>query len=1038
VGFHRVDLPPELLSAASDPTTHDLIGHQVSPGEELRYGVQPEYRPEAPVADRFAATGVCIDLRFTDGSRLSSLTADGQGIALDPTAVYESKRRLVDQWTWVWVPLDAAVGRTIAAVELAVAVPAMSRSATGVLRGWLDPIEIGAVEHLGPRPTDRVRTRRGTHSSMLYSRGLTVPAVGVPHGLIMATPVTDASSAHWVYLWHQHNDPCNRPGIEAFATSLIPSPWIGERAAFHVMPSPESVPVLDRGQRRLSFDHRHEYDRVHQYRVEFDCGIVAELIPARAAVVMRFELPEGGSLLLDRLGTGEVDLQRTDSGARFTGWVDAELERVPVVPRLFVWGEIRGRVHQTGWLETPDRGQAAWASFGPARAGVEVRIGVSFISVEQARRNLGEDVGEADYADVVEAAQSLWDRALSAIEVSGATAEQEVTLTSALARVLLFPNTMHELVGGSPHYASPFQPAKGNRPDRTGLVVKRGLLSVNNGYWDTYRTAWPLLALIDPQTPDLIDGVVQHFRDSGWTTRWSAPGHVDVMVGTSSDAIMADLALRGIALDHQAAFAAAVRNATVVPPEPAVGRKGLERSIFLGYTPAEIWEGLSWTLEAAVNDHAVGRYARWLADRDDRPAERERYLAFAEWFEGRAAGYAKLFNPDTGFFQGRLADGTWRVPSEEFDPGIWGTDYTETNGWGMAFSVPHDGSGLAALHGGTEALAAKLDEFSATPEPGDETVRGSYPYQIHEISEAKDIRLGQLAVSNQPAHHIPAMWCHAGRPDEAQAVLAECCRRLFSGWQIGQGNPGDEDNGEMSAWWILNAIGLYPLVPGEPGWLIVAPLFERTTLRLAGGGEFVITATRQSPDACYIRSARVSGREWTSVWLPHSELVPGGTLHLDLASEPTHWGRGSAPPSASSGLPRVLADHITQARIEGAQPRAVTDDDSTAGLILGSGAKLLLSLDRTGAPTLATLTVKGPASVDLELTIGEQVARLRADFEDGVQTIPFRIPAAPAPLASSARLRNLGPPVDLRQVELLSRRPWDPALDLPEGTGAWR
>lgn len=1081
----------------------DLSGHVVAPGEVFRYAVLPEFRPDLTGDARFAASAVAFDVLFDDGSALSSLTPDLHGVALDPHAQSAHRFLLPDQWTRVEVSLDAAGGRTVRAIVLRVAA-----SVPGPLRGFADGIEIARPRPLGDRPTDAVRTRRGTHSAMLYSRGLNVPAVSTPHALIMATPVTDASSPHWVYAWHEHNAPDGRPGLEALATTLIPSPWIGERAALQVMPSALPVPPVDPDERRLPFHHRDEYDRVHHYRVLLDAGagagasadgppIIAEIAPARAAVAMRFTLPSGGSLLFDRLGSGAVTVTATPTGARITAYVDQVLERVPIVPRLFVWGEVTADVTATGTLPTPGRGDAAWVRIGdpgkergsmdasPEASIALLRLGVSFLSLDHARANLAADIGNRSFDEVAARAQDEWDDALSAIEVEGATREQRITLASGLVRALMFPNTAHEFVDGEPVYASPFHASTGDTPEQTGLRAVPGLLSTNNGYWDTYRTAWPLLGLIDPRTPALADGIVQHARDSGWMTRWSAPGHVDVMVGTSSDAILADLARRGVPLDHAAALETGIRNATALPPEPAVGRKGQAHALYRSYASTSVWEGMSWTLEAAINDHALARYAGWCADTETDPARRERLRAHEEWLAGRAAVYASVFNPGTGFFQGREPDGSWRVASESFDPGVWGTDYVETNGWGMAFTAPHDGAGLAALHGGTARLAAALERFFDAREPGDESVRGSYPYQIHEISEARDQRLGQLALSNQPAHHIPAMWAFAGRPDNAHEVIREAVERLFAGPELGQGNPGDEDNGEMSAWWILNAIGLYPLIPGEPGWFITAPLFSRTRVRLAAGGVFTIAT---SGAGRHIAAATLDGEPWNDVWLPHDRVRAGGELRITLTDASSSWGAESAPPSASLGLPRVPVDHIVGARIvrggsgraaaapadagveagaevfagaevqanAGVEARAdaatgtevearaeveagaLIDDDAETGLVLEHGDQVELTLDgrargAASAPSIATVTIAGPAAASLRIESAAGAVSWTSVIEDEVRLTPLRLHALalpdPALGATLVRVINTGAAIEVRELELLSYEEWSAPRD---------
>ncbi len=372
---------------------------------------------------------------------------------------------------------------------------------------------------------------------------------------------------------------------------------------------------------------------------------------------------------------------------------------------------------------------------------------------------------------------------------------------------------------------------------------------MNNGFWDTYRTAWPHYCFFTPDlADDLVDGVVEQFRDGGWTARWSAPGYVDSMPGASADVVLADAASHGRRFDETGGYDSALRNACVPPPHPWVGRKGIGTSRFTGYTSTAVAEGMSWSLENAIADDAIAHWSASLAQRAAAlgVAERRReFLANAIWFTQRSLHYRRLFDRRIGFFQGRLADGSWHHDPDTFDPDRWGGDYTETNAWGMAVSVPHDAAGLAELYGGDDALARRLDDLFATTERATGRVVGAYGGIIHEMTEARAIRCGMAAMSNQPAHHMPFMYLSTGRPWLTQWWTREILDRLFVGGEIGQGYPGDEDNGEMSAWWLWAAAGLYPLHPASGELAITAPLISRPEPR-PGAGRHAEGARRSS------------------------------------------------------------------------------------------------------------------------------------------------------------------------------------------------
>lgn len=407
----------------------------------------------------------------------------------------------------------------------------------------------------------------------------------------------------------------------------------------------------------------------------------------------------------------------------------------------------------------------------------------------------------------------------------GATTDQLTTLYSSLYRLYLYPNSGFEQVGSEGgkakyQYASPFSPQTGpDTPTHTGAKIVDGKVYVNNGFWDTYRTTWPAYSFLTPKKAgELVDGFVQQYKDGGWISRWSSPGYADLMTGTSSDVAFADAYVKGVDFDAPAAYEAALKNASVVPPSSGVGRKGMETSPFLGYASTETHEGLSWSLEGYLNDYGIAKMGQALYKKTGK----ERYKEESEYFLNRARNYVTLFDAkagagqgSSGFFQGRDLKGDWRVPSDKYDARIWGYDYTETNGWGYAFTAPQDSRGLANLYGGRSGLGKKLDAYFSTPETAEPEFAGSYGGVIHEMTEARDVRMGMYGHSNQVAHHATYMYNAASQPWKTQEKVREVLSRLYVGSEIGQGYHGDEDNGEQSAWYLFSSMGFYPLVMGS-------------------------------------------------------------------------------------------------------------------------------------------------------------------------------------------------------------------------------
>jgi predicted alpha-1,2-mannosidase len=909
----------------------------VTPKTQLSYVIFPEFLLDDL---NYPSTYASLDLAFTDGTYLSDLKAvDHHGFGLSPQAQGASKALYTNQWNNIVSSIGTvAAGKTIDRILLAYDNP---KGPTG-FKGWVDDIKItgNPPAKSYPHLSDYVLTTRGTNATSNFSRGNNFPATAVPHGFNFWTPVTNAGSMSWLYDYHKGNNADNLPTLEAFAASHEPSPWMGDRQTFQVMPSTaDGVPDANRDARAMPFKHDNEIAKAHYYSVQFDNGVRTEIAPTDHAAVFKFGFPGAANLIFDNVNN-DGGLTLDAANRTVTGYSDVKSGLSAGAGRLFVYATFDQPVTAQGML--PGGGGAnvtGYLKFGDTH-NVTMKIATSLISVDQARKNLETEVSATDTLETVrDRAQKAWDDQLKVIEVEGASEDQRTTLYSNLYRLLLYPNSGSENTGTPQapknQYASPFVPNTGpNTPTRTGAKIVDGKVYVNNGFWDTYRTTWPAYALLTPgKAGEMVDGFVQQYRDGGWIARWSSPGYANLMTGTSSDVAFADAYLKGIGtFDVQGAYDAALRNATVTPPNvtnSSVGRKGIDKSIFLGYTPTSVGEGMSWALEGYINDFGISQLAQALYDKS--PANdprKQEYKDNAEYFRNRAQNYVNMFDPAIGFFQGKTETGQWRTTPDKYNPQEWGYDYTETDGWNMAFTVPQDGQGLANLYGGRDKLAQKLDQFFATPE----TARfpGSYGGTIHEMIEARDIRMGQYGHSNQPSHHIPYMYDFTGQPFKTQAKTREITTRLYLGSEIGQGYPGDEDNGEMSAWYIFSALGFFPLQMGSPTYAIGSPLFTKATINLENGKKLVINAPKNNAQNVYVQNLKVNGKAYDKTFLPHDLLAAGGTLDFDMGPKPSSWGTGADAvfPSLTKGndVPKPLRDISANGTLDG--PPALFDNNS--------------------------------------------------------------------------------------------------------------
>ncbi|WP_407288267.1 GH92 family glycosyl hydrolase [Streptomyces sp. BP-8] len=890
------------------------VDSPVTASTALSYEIFPEMATTDPA---YPATHVAVDLAFTDGTYLSELGAvDQHGAPLTPQGQAASKTLYVNQWNHRESRIGAvAAGRTVDRILVAYDAPEAPRTAPA-FRGWVDDLTLGPkapdkpLAHL----SDYAVTTRGTLSSGSFSRGNTFPATAVPNGFNFWTPVTNAGSSDWLYEYARRNNADNLPTLQAFSASHEPSPWMGDRQTFQVMPSVAAgTPDASRTGRALPFHHANETAKPHYYGVTFDNGLKAEITPTDHAALMRFTFPgDDASLIFDNVNNkGGLSLD-TERGV-VTGFSDVRSGLSVGATRLFVYGVFDAPVTGGGRLEGGGgKDVTGYLRFRPgADRTVTMRIATSLIGVDQAKANLSREIpaGTA-FGDVERRAQSQWDDLLGRIEVQGASRDQLTTLYSNLYRLYLYPNSGFEKVGSRTRYASPFSPQTGpDTPTRTGSKIVDSAVYVNNGFWDTYRTTWPAYSLLTPERAGkMVDGFVQQYKDGGWISRWSSPGYADLMTGTSSDVAFADAYVKGVEFDAEAAYAAAVKNATVAPPNPGVGRKGMNTAPFLGYTSTDTREGMSWALEGYLNDFGIARMGKALYAK----THKQRYKEESAYFFQRARNYVRLFDDKVGFFQGKDARGDWRLPPDRFDPRVWGHDYTETNAWTFAFTAPQDTRGLANLYGGRAALAKKLDAYFSTPETAAKEFAGSYGDVIHEMTEARDTRMGMYGHSNQPSHHIAYTYDAAGQPWKAQQKVREALSRLYLGSEIGQGYPGDEDNGEMSAWYVFSSLGFYPLVMGQGEYAVGSPLFTKATIHLENGRDLVVNAPRNNARNVYVQSLRVNGKPWNSTALPHKMLARGGTLEFTMGPNPSAWGSGknAAPTSLTRGdrIPAPAAD----------------------------------------------------------------------------------------------------------------------------------
>ncbi|RAX44254.1 alpha-1,2-mannosidase [Arthrobacter sp. AQ5-06] len=1000
----------------------DLSGLPVAPDTVVHWAFYAD-GPNAVHAPH-ASLAVTVDVAFDDGTRLSgdARVRDRYDVPMTASAQFEAAWSMPEQWNADSASLEPWAGRT-ASFEVVLGAPSLSDAcpALGLVEGFIEVIVGSRTDAAGstsaePTPAERVDTRRGSHSGDRFSRGNTIPITAVPHGFCFLTPATDAVDTRWPYRWSVHDNEQGRP-LAALQFSHQPSPWIGDRGVVQVRPFlgapgsavPHIVPQT-------------EYARPHLYAARLHGSAGVQMTATSHGGVFRIAADTASDVVGFSIGAPDGGGRVTfhDDGT-FDGWTPEGTADWGNPPRAYFAGVVLGE---------GDVVDGAVSALGA----LEVRIAQSFLSVDQARRSLAQELpASRSFDDLRDTLHAEWNDLLGAVELPQAHAaerpwrgladdEARAQIASALYRLHLYPNTTAENTGTieAPQlrFADPMVPADPHGDDTTGAPVVDGDLHVNNGYWDTYRTAWPALALFDAEgTGRMLDGLLQQARRGGWMARWSAPGYVDSMVGTSSDQIFADAERWGVVFDEQAAFETAWRNACEPSADPRQGRKGVARGRFTGYISSDVLEGMSWSIENGIADAGIARFASRLAARGGDGTAR--WAAYARYFGNRALSYRTLFDPEHGFFRGKDAAGRF---SETFDPRDWGGDNVETNGWGMSVSPVHDGAGLAELYGGREGLRVHLDRLFAEPETGDVAFAGGYGVVIHEQREARAQRSGMCALSNQPAHHIPWMHVDGDRPWQAGALVHGLAGRLFAGGMIGQGFPGDEDNGEMSMWWLWAALGLYPLELGSGELRIGSPLFDDIRVRRSDGGGLRVRADRPHPDARYLVSATLDGVPLKRAVLSVDALNGDAELELVFTSD---VGEVAASP-LWAGDEDAARWHPDLTRDSGRPldpAHASLFDDGVAPDTALTAASAGWVFDRPRTVTDVTLTAAADAPADAYVwqasDDGENwrdVATTHCEPLIAGRTTPFAF-AEPV-TARTLRVRALNDPVTLRQLEL--------------------
>ncbi|KQM48119.1 alpha-mannosidase [Sphingomonas sp. Leaf208] len=751
----------------------------------------------------------------------------------------------------------------------------------------------GAMQPQDQPSVDLVNPLMGTDSDYTLSYGNTYPAVAVPWGMNFWTPVTGKTTSGWGYTYDANT-------INGIKQTHQPSPWMNDYAAFSLMATTGALKVKE-DERASWYSHKAEDSRPYSYKVYLaDYDVTAEVAPTNRAAQFRFTFPQSNDahIILDGYAGGSM-VSIDKAKRRITGYVRNNHGGVPDNFHNYFVAEFdhdftvsqtwdgKGQVSATSTREGDHVG--AVVSFKTRKGEqVGVKVASSFISLEQAERNLRGEIGGDGFEQTKTKAKAIWQREFDRVQVTDPNLDNRRIFYSALYRMLQFPRMFHEVdaTGQTVHYS----PYDGK--------VHPGFLYTDNGFWDTWRAVFPFFALMYPERDsEIMQGLANTYKESGWLPEWASPGHRDVMIGSNSANLIADAYLNGVrGFDVETLYEAMVKNATTSQGRPvdkkgkivgAVGREGVEYYNRLGYVPYDVGinENAARTLEYATADFSISRLAAALGKTED-----------AKLYATRAQNYRKLYDTQSGWMRGRNKDGSWSTP---FSPYKWGDAFTEGNALHYSWSVMQDVQGLADLMGGREAFVKRLDSIFTTPPIFDDSYYGQ---TIHEIREMQIVDMGQYAHGNQPIQHMTYLYDWAGAPWKTQYHVRDVMKKLYS--PAPDGYPGDEDNGQTSAWYVFSALGFYPVTPAVGQYAIGSPLFQTVKLTMPGGKILTIEAANNGPGNVYIQSASFNGTPHDKPWLTRAALQQGGTLRFVMGPTPnTAWGSAKADAPFSMSAP---------------------------------------------------------------------------------------------------------------------------------------
>ena len=665
----------------------------------------------------------------------------------------------------------------------------------------------------------------------------------VPFGNIQAGPTQKKQGWDWCSGYHYSDST-----VIGFGQMHLSGTGIGDLGDVSLLP------MTNPSQREVKFSHRAEYVRPGYYSVMLASGIRVELTATQRVAFHRYSFPADATKgyialnLAQGIGWDKMtsckfkqESDKTVTGFRMSeGWAKDQ--------RVYFVAEFSEPVK----LEENERDTIGIFSVASTNQPLLVKVGISAVSVENARENLQQELPGWNFASVVAKANADWNRELSKIAIKTQDERAKRIFYTALYHTMIAPSVFSDVNGE--YRGADGKTHKGDFTDYTTFSL-----------WDTYRAAFPLMTLIQPEMQrDLAETMLHIFKQQGKLPVWHLMGNeTDCMVGNPGIPVLVDIALKGFNVDKKAVFEAV--KASAMRDERGMGL--LKK---YGYIPCDLdpeKETVAKGLEYALADACIAKLAKQLGKIED-----------YKYFYKRSQSYRDFyFDKQTKFMRGVTSDHKFREPFDPFSTVHRQDDYTEGNAWQYVWLVPHDVHGLVAAFGGEKPFVSKLDSlFIVNGDMG--------------ADASPDITglIGQYAHGNEPSHHILYMYNYVGQPwkgaDKIRYVLANLYHDDFDGLS------GNEDVGQMSAWYILSSVGFYQVDPAGGRYVFGSPLFDEATLNVGNGKTFRVVAHNNSSENKYIQSAKLNGKPYTRSYIDFKDIVRGGTLEFVMGNKPSQFG----------------------------------------------------------------------------------------------------------------------------------------------------